>query len=142
VEGAFGRREPWRRWAVFFSGGPVWGHAWLTIDSKSLMLVPRLESWDKRMGGLTGLSPSDKPLIHLDRTVDVVHARLAPFWMNGSVLVRTVARIYVVSRLPWGRIKTEIIPALKYAGFDVVEHHTWVSGASDIAVSKGVRGMR
>jgi hypothetical protein len=131
VEGATASQ----RWLVAYSGGPCAGHAWLVVGGNTLALQPIRTG----MFGAFSLNHPDcaeGPIIHLGRVVHVVHARLVPPNINGSVLVHSATRTYVASALPWYTIRKQVMPALRAAGFDVVQHNGWFGTGQDIAVSR------
>lgn len=103
---------------------PVKGGGKLTVDPGGIVLET-----DRLTRSLSRVSR----IVHTDRRVMLVKARLVPPWFNTSVLLHDdEASGYAVT---WIGARNRLRAALKAAGFDVQEVTTWFSLAGGRAGS-------
>jgi hypothetical protein len=112
-----GDRVPW---PVTFTVGVTTQQLWrgggkLSIAPGWLVCTP---------GRVTAGVSAAQPVKHNGTRVDVFIARLVPPWFNVSIPVRGDAATLVASMWIIGRRKLR--RTLQQAGYDVVEHLTWV----------------
>ena len=108
------------QWPVTFTVGLTTQQLWrgggeLSVAPDWLVCTP---------GGVTAHLSVAQPVRHAGTRVDVFIARLVPPWFNVSVPVRGEAGTLVASMWIIGRRKLR--RTLQQAGYDVVEHVTWV----------------
>jgi hypothetical protein len=95
---------------------PVNGGGRLTIDRDVIVLEP-----DRPTRSPSGV----ERIVHTDRRVAFVTARVAPPWMSTSLVVHDgAASGYAVT---WLGARSRLRAALLAAGFDVEEVTTWIS---------------
>lgn len=107
-------------WPVIFRVGlttpGLWrGSGQLAIAPGSLVCSP---------GRLTAGVSAAQPVTHEGTRVDVYVARLVPPWFNVTVPIRGEGRMLVASMWILGRRKLR--RAIEEAGFEVVDHVTWI----------------
>lgn len=104
-------------WYVGIAARDGWnGGGRLTIRTGELALTP-----SRVMRAVSTITP----LIHTTKRVDVYTARLVPPWINtGMPLFQDRSRALV--SVPGFR-RRRLVELLQQAGFEVVEHRTWIN---------------